>query len=192
MSIVSFIIYCFVITVTPGTTNILILNTVQNDGVKSAMVFAYGSVLGFGIILASAAFLSSFFANVLPGIIIFVQIGGTFYMLYLAYQIYKMDASNDKKTESRTSFNRGLFVQLLNPKPIMFALTLFPSFVLPYYNSSLSLTITVVGVTLIGFLSFILWVTFGAIFKEFLNKYRKAANTTMAIFIVYAAVMIWI
>lgn len=192
MSIVSFIIYCFVITVTPGTTNILILNTVQNDGVKSAMIFAYGSVLGFGIILVSAAFLSSFFANVLPSIIIFVQIGGTFYMLYLAYQIYKMDASNDTKTEGRTSFNRGLFVQLLNPKPIMFALTLFPSFVLPYYNSTLSLTITVAGVTLIGFLSFILWVTFGAIFKEFLKKYHKAANTTMAVFIVYAAVMIWI
>lgn len=192
MSIVSFIIYCFIVTVTPGTTNILILNTVQNYGVKSAMLFAYGSLLGFGILLTSSAILNSFFVHVIPNIIIFIQVGGTLYMLYLAYKVYKMDVSKSTKIEDRSSFGRGVVVQILNPKPVIFALTLFPSFVLPYYDSSLSLTITVVGVTLIAFISFILWVTFGAIFKEFLRKYNKAANNIMAIFLVYAAAMIWI
>ena len=192
MSIVSFIVYCFIVTVTPGTTNIFILNTVQNYGVKSTLIFTYGSVLGFGALLTSSAILNSFFASVIPNIIIFIQIGGTIYMLYLAYQVYKMDASKNTQTVESGSFKRGLFIQVLNPKPVIFALTLFPTFVLPYYNSFFSLTITVIGVTTIGFISFLLWVSFGAIFKEFLREYNKAANIIMAIFLLYAAAMIWI
>ncbi|MGG3806028.1 LysE family translocator [Metabacillus fastidiosus] len=192
MSIFSFIIYCFIVTITPGTTNILILSTVQNFGVRAAMSFAYGSVLGFGILLSGSAVLNSIFLNLIPSLIIYVQVLGTVYMLYLAYQVYKMDVSkNTTSTNSAGSFKRGLVIAMLNPKPIIFALTLFPSFILPYYNGFSPLTVAVIGVTMIGFTSFILWVGFGAIFKEILRKYNKVTNIIMALFLLYAAAMIW-
>ncbi len=192
MNIFSFIMYVFIVTVTPGTTNILILNTVQNYGVKAGLSFTYGSVLGFGLLLTTSAILNSFFVSLIPNIIVYIQVLGTIYMLYLAYQVYKMVASKNSNAENTGSFKRGLIVQVLNPKPVIFTLTLFPSFVLPYYTSTLALIITVLGVTSIGFISFILWVTFGAMFKEFLRKYNKMANIVMALFLVYAAVMIWL
>ncbi len=42
------------------------------------------------------------------------------------------------------------------------------------------------------FLAFITWILFGAIFKEFLQKHKKVVNVLMALFLVYAAIMIWV
>lgn len=192
MNIISFILYCFIVTVTPGPTNIVILSTVQNYGVRAAMIFTYGSVFGFGILLTSSALLNSFFANLIPNILIYMQVLGSVYMLYLAYNVYKMDASKNTQSKGTGSFSFGLIIQLLNPKPMIFALTLFPSFVLPYYTSTSALIIFVIAITIIGFISFLLWVAFGAIFKELLRKYNKIANIIMALFLVYAAVVIWV
>jgi hypothetical protein len=35
------------------------------------------------------------------------------------------------------------------------------------------------------------WVLFGTIFKEFLQKHKKAVNVIMALFLAYAAIEIW-
>lgn len=191
MSIVSFIMYCFIVTVTPGPTNILILSAVQNHGVKSAMRFTYGSTVAFGVLLTSSAVLNSVFINLLPKILVYMQILGSVYMIYLAYLIYKMDASEQAYTKSSASFYSGFVLQFLNPKVVIFALTVIPSFVLPYYNNLHSVTISVVGITVIGLVAFLLWVLFGAIFKDLLRKYNKIANIVMATFLVCAAVMVW-
>lgn len=111
-------------------------------------------------------------------------------MLYLSYQIYKMDASgpNDNKTGT---FISGFLTQFLNPKVVLFTLTVIPSFVLPYYTGMPAVTTSVVVITIIGFLAFITWVLFGAIFKNFLQKHERVVNAIMALCLVYATVMIW-
>lgn len=110
-------------------------------------------------------------------------------MLYLAYQIYKMDAS-EVNVKQTASFMSGFLMQFVNPKVILFTLTVIPSFVMPYYSSSLSLAIFVLIVTIIGFLAFATWVICGTVFKGFLQKYQKATNTIMALFLVYSAIMV--
>jgi cysteine/O-acetylserine efflux protein len=42
MNITSFLIYCFIVTFTPGPTNIVILSTVHSFGTKKAMEYTYG------------------------------------------------------------------------------------------------------------------------------------------------------
>ena len=83
-------------------------------------------------------------------------------------------------------------MQFLNPKVITFTMTVFPTFILPYYTAASVMTLSVIIITLIGSLSFIIWVLFGAIFKKFLQQHQKAVNVIMALFLVYAAVMIWL
>lgn len=73
MSLIPFILYCFIVTATPGPTNILILSAVQNYSIKAALRFTYGSVLAFGILLVSSAVLNTVFINILPNIIIYMQ-----------------------------------------------------------------------------------------------------------------------
>jgi cysteine/O-acetylserine efflux protein len=190
MNITSFLIYCFIVTFTPGPTNIVILSTVHNFGTKRAMEYTYGATIAFGLVLGISAMLNTLLITFIPKIIIFMQIIGTIYMFYLAYQIYKSDSSNSKVTDTGT-FMSGFLMQFLNPKVVLFCMTVIPSFILPYTSATSALTIGVIVITIIGFLAFTTWVLFGSIFKKFLQKHSKIVNIMMALFLAYSAVMIW-
>lgn len=190
MNITSFLIYCFIVTVTPGPTNIVILSTVHNYGAKKAMEYTYGATIAFGLLLGISAMLNTVLITVIPKILIGMQIIGTIYMLYLAYQIYKMDTS--EPTDNKTgTFISGFLMQFLNPKVVLFTMTVIPTFVLPYYTDMPVVTISAIVITIIGFIAFIIWVLFGAIFKQFLQKHKNKMNTFMALCLVYATIMIW-
>ncbi|WP_026692058.1 LysE family translocator [Peribacillus kribbensis] len=188
MNISSFLIYCFIVTFTPGPTNIVILSTVHNSGTAKAMKYTYGATAAFGLLLLMSAVLNTM---VIPKILIFMQIIGSLYMLYLAYQIFKMGPSEPSLNRS-ASFKSGFLMQFLNPKVVLFTMTVLPSFVLPYYSAIAAVTISVGVITLIGFLAFITWVLSGTISKKFLRRNEKIVNILMALFLVYSVIMIWI
>jgi threonine/homoserine/homoserine lactone efflux protein len=190
MNITSFLMYCIIITFTPGPTNIVILSTVHHFGAKKAMEYTYGATIAFGLLLAFSAIMNTLLITIIPKISIVMQITGSLYMLYLAYKIYKADTSKPTVNQSGT-FQSGFLMQFLNPKVVLFTMTVIPSFILPYYTAMNAVTISVLAITLIGFLAFITWVLFGKIFKQFLQQHSKIVNVMMAIFLAYSAVMIW-
>lgn len=59
MNITSFLLYCVIVTFTPGPTNIVILSTVHNFGAKKAMEYAYGATIAFGMLLSISAMLNT-------------------------------------------------------------------------------------------------------------------------------------
>lgn len=191
MNISSFLLYCFIVTFTPGPTNIVILSTVHNRGTKRAMEYTYGATMAFGLLLVISAMLNSMLITFIPKVLIIMQIIGSIYMLYLAYQIYKMN-TNESTANQAGTFMSGFLMQFLNPKVVLFTLTVIPGFILPYYTTMSALSISVLVITIIGFLAFITWVLFGTIFKKFLQNYKKTVNVIMALFLVYAVIMIWI
>lgn len=188
MNITSFLIYCVIVTFTPGPTNIVILSTVQGFGIKKAMEYSYGATIAFGALLAISAILNTILVAVIPRILIVMQIIGTFYILYLAYQIYKMDTSGSTEKEVAT-FRSGFIMQFVNPKVVLFTMTVIPGFVMPYYTESHLLAMFVAIITSIGFLAFVTWVLFGAIFKELRLKHQKPVNISMSLFLIYSAIM---
>jgi cysteine/O-acetylserine efflux protein len=190
MNITSFLLYCFIVTFTPGPTNIVILSTVHSLGTKKAMEYTYGATIAFGILLAISAMLNTILIEIIPKILIVMQIIGSLYMFYLAYQIFKRDSSKPAVNESGT-FRSGFLMQFLNPKVVLFTMTVIPSFIMPHYSAIPAVSISVLAITLIGFLAFITWVLFGTIFKKFLQNHSKIVNVMMALFLAYSAVMIW-
>lgn len=129
--------------------------------------------------------------TVLPTIMPAMKVIGGLYIAYLAVQIFRIKSSKQVANHSLTStFMAGFLMQFINPKVVLFTLTVIPSFVLPYYTSSLMLAMYVLCITLIGFLAFITWILFGSIFKDFLQKHQKATNIVMALFLLYSAVMV--
>lgn len=191
MNFISFLLYCFIVTFTPGPTNIVILSTVQKFGTKKAMEYTYGATIAFGLLLVISAILNTMLITIMPKILIVMQIIGSFYMLYLAFQIYKMDKS--KPTVSQTAtFMSGFIMQFLNPKVLVFTMTVIPGFIMPYYFTMSAVTTSVIVITLVGYLAFATWVLFGTIFKDFLQVHKKIVNIMMALFLAYAAVAIWL
>jgi len=188
MNIASFLIYCVIVTFTPGPTNIVILSTVQGFGIKKAMEYSYGATIAFGALLAISALLNTMLVVVIPKILIIMQVIGSLYILYLAYQIYKMDTASSTVKQTAT-FRSGFIMQFVNPKVVLFTMTVIPSFVMPYYTEPHILAIFVTIITVIGFLAFVTWVLCGAIFKELLLKYQKPVNICMSLFLTYSAIM---
>lgn len=155
------------------------------------MKYTYGATIGFGLLLVISAMLNTMLITILPKIIMVMQIIGSCYMLYLAYQIYKMDISNRAVNHAAT-FMSGFLMQFFNPKVVLFTITVIPSFIMPYYIAIPAVTISIIAITLIGFLAFMTWVLFGTIFKKLLQKHKKTVNVMMALSLAYAAIMLWI
>ena len=189
MNLTSFLIYCLIITFAPGPTHIVTLSTVNNYGVKRALSFCYGASIAFAIILIFSVILNSFLASFLPKVIVFMQIIGTSYILYLAYLIFNMDSSTNQKKEFGT-FKTGFLMQFINPKVILFCITIFPSFIMPYYSSFYELAIFAFVIGIIGTLSYFSWVLFGSLLKSFLHKYQRVTNILLSLFLVYCAIII--
>jgi cysteine/O-acetylserine efflux protein len=189
MNITFFLFYCLLVTIAPGPTNIIILSTLHNNGIKKALEFCYGAILSFGIVLVLSVLLNSFLTTFLPNILFFMQIIGSVYMLYLAYLIFNMHSTPSNKKEFG-NFKIGFFMQFINPKVLIFSLTLFPSFVMPYYSSIYQLVGFAFIVTLIGGISFFSWILFGSLLKTFLNKYQRFVNVFMSLFLIYCAYII--
>ncbi len=197
MSMLSFILYCFIVTFTPGPSNILILSIANKEGTAQALRYTYGATVAFGLLLAASTTLNSVLAAILPRIMLGMQIVGSLYMLYLAYQISRKSkpASGNKEaptTAGLDTFRSGFITQFVNPKVIMFTMTVIPTFIMPYYSAVPALLAGVFGITLIGFLAYTTWVMFGTIFKTFLQRNQRITNLVMTAFLVYAAVMMWV
>lgn len=81
-------------------------------------------------------------------------------------------------------------MQFINPKVVIFCLTVFPSFVMPYYSSIYELLVFALIITVIGTIAFFSWVLFGKLLKNFLQKYKRFTNIVLSLFLVYCAYMI--
>ncbi|MFX3646877.1 MAG: LysE family translocator [Paenibacillus sp.] len=189
MNLASFLIYCIVVTFTPGPSNIVILSSTQIVGARKTMRYVWGATLAFGLLLAASAFLNHLLAGVLPGILKVMQIVGGLYMVYLAYQIYKMGTTEDAPKQV-TGFWNGFIMQFVNPKVVLFTFTVIPSYVLPFYQSSFSSFMFVLLITFIGFLAYSSWVVFGTVFRTLLNRHQKLLSILMALFLLYSAIIV--
>ncbi|WP_138750802.1 LysE family translocator [Paenibacillus sinopodophylli] len=191
MDVTSFLIYCMIATITPGPTNMVILSTVYHLGAKEAMKYTYGATVGFALLLVISAALNNLLVTIIPKIVILMQIIGSMYMFYLIYQIYKKDITHPAVNQESILIS-GFLMQFLNPKVILFAVTVIPSFIMPHYNGIHAMTISIIVISLIGFSAFTTWVLFGALFKTFLQKHDTIVNVTMSLFLAYAALIIWL
>jgi len=189
MNITSFFIYCIVVTFTPGPTNIVILSSVPHFGTRKTMEYVGGATLAFGLLLAASALLNHLLTGFIPGILGIMQIIGSLYMLYLAYQIFRMGEAEGSPKQT-ANFVSGLLMQFVNPKVLLFTLTVIPGYVMPYYPSSVASLAFVLIITAIGFLAFTTWVVFGAVFRRFLQQHQRVINILMALFLVYSSIMV--
>lgn len=123
----------------PGPGVLLTLTNTLNYNLRYAIVGIAGVSVGMGLISVFAAssvgliIVSSRFALSL------VKLLGAAYLVYLGVRLFKAAPrkpdknSFDHNTEELPSafvrFKQGLFVSLLNPKPIVFFIALFPQFI---------------------------------------------------------------
>ena len=115
------------------------------------------------------------------------EIVGGAYMLYLAARVLmsKVDATDG---DARlTSFPAGAALQFVNPKAILYGLTVTATFITPYYRSPASILFFSALLGAISLASTSCRAMFGTGIQRLLGRYGRALNIAMALLLVYTA-----
>ncbi len=188
-----FLSYVFIATFTPGPNNIMSMTNASRDGFKKTLNFNLGVLAGFIVIMLGSSYFNMVLFNLIPKVKIFMSIVGAAYMIYLAYKIYTSRPVEEEESGKKqiNSFRTAFILQFVNIKVILYGITVFSSFIIPYYNSPAILVLFSVLLAFTGFVSTVCWSLFGALFQRFLSKYTKAVNTIMSLLLLYCAIAIF-
>lgn len=182
--------YALVTNFTPGPNNITSAAMGVLYGYKRSLPFLLGNTTGFYFVLLICALISNTLLAAIPGIEPVLHYVGAAYILYLAYSILKATYKfEDKKTEPM-NFRQGFVFQFVNPKVLIYGLTLFSAFLAPLTGDLLLLVIALVPLTLSCFAAISTWALFGSLIKQYLGypRVRLAVNILLALLLVYSAV----
>nr|WP_240962405.1 LysE family transporter [Brevibacillus laterosporus] len=154
-------------------------------------VTVQGVGAGFFVIIILSCYFNLVLKNFIPKIEFIMSIIGATYMMYLAIKIIT-SKNNDQDNDGgkNNSFFAGMLLQFVNPKGILYGITVISTFIIPYHTEHLSLLFYSVLLAFIGFMGTFSWNVFGSIFKKFLSKYRNQFNVAMALLLIYSAISI--
>ncbi|WP_336766160.1 LysE family translocator [Bacillus cereus] len=191
MPIFSFLLFVFISSFTPGPNNFLAMTYANQHGLKRSINFCFGVAFGFFILTSLCSFFNIVLINIIPIIEFPLKILGVAYMLYLAFKIITSKGRADhNEKNNKNLFTVGIFIQFVNPKGILFGLTVVSTFILPYYNSYSSFLLLSLFLGIVGLLSTFSWSLFGSIFQKLLVKHNQLFNIIMAVLLVFSAVSI--
>lgn len=134
MNVWSFLIAAVLLTIMPGPDILFVITQSINRGKKAGIVFACGLCTGLVFhVTAVSLGLSALLAGSLPAFTA-LKIAGGIYLFYLGGKAFinRNRASLRFSSESIPVFHlfrRGILMNLLNPKVILFFLAFFPQFV---------------------------------------------------------------
>lgn len=130
----AFTISAILLTLSPGPDIVYVLVQGMVNGKKAGFVTALGLVSGIIVHTSLVAFGVALLIQQSPRLFWGIKILGACYLFYLAYQTYRSDAKIDlttpklPKSHAVQLYSRGLIMNLINPKVIIFFLAFFPGF----------------------------------------------------------------
>lgn len=191
----AFVSYVFVSCITPGPNNIMCLSNATKYGFRKSVKFCFGVATGFVLILICSILCNMFLYHYVPKIEMVMTVFGSAYILWLAWVVYRDKPKAEKKSRldlDTTSFFTAVILQFVNPKGLLFGLTVISNFVFPYYRSTGVLAAVLAFNWVVVSICCTCWALFGSVFRNFFEKYRKTLNIVMALLLVYCAVSLYL
>lgn len=184
--ILNYLPYAIITAYTPGPNNILVLNAVSRKGIRKGKMTLLGVAVGFFLVMVISAAACLELSSIMPKLAAIMKYIGAVYILWLAIHILlskSMDDSDGRKSDFWASFG----LQFINVKIILYAITIYTGYILPYSNSKLLLSASVVCNTLIGVSGCITWALAGHLLQNQYTKHYRMLNALMAAVLVWCA-----
>ncbi|MEC1549870.1 LysE family transporter [Bacillus rugosus] len=192
MSVIAFLSYVILTSITPGPSNILMMNEARRFGFIGSWRFNSGILAGFTVLgILSGVFTIGLYKWI-PVAEPYFKIAGAVYLLYLAWQVSMSKKAKKDSEDVHSSFLSGFIFQMINFKSILFFLTLMSAFILPFQHSMTAIIVYLTLAIILGWLALLLWSGFGSVFKKLFEKHDKAFRIIMCLLLVYSAVSIYL
>ena len=172
---------------TPGPANIYAMSCSLKYGWRASMRMWCGLFFGFltaALLAAAAAHLAGMtFRDYIP----YLRYLAAAYIIYLAWKTYKAGVSSEG--DAAPTFSSGFIVQLTNAKIILFDLSCYSAFVLPYSHRFIDLLPVTALLILAGPGANLVWLLAGGAIKPLVSRYSRTVSIIMAVALVICAVM---
>ena len=124
--ILLFFISSLALTMMPGPDILFVINQSLEDK-KSGLLVAFGLCSGLIVHTLVLAFGLSAIIEQNDNVIMFFKYFGSVYLFYLAFQEFKKDRIISE-IQKENFYLRGVYMNLINPKVLIFFLAYFPNF----------------------------------------------------------------
>jgi cysteine/O-acetylserine efflux protein len=186
-----FFIYALVTTFTPGPNNITSSAIGMRRGYWGTLPYIGGITVGFLVIMLASGFLTDVASRAYRGILPWFKWIGVAYMAWLAVSLFLPSRHGAEEEAARpVGFTSGLLLQIMNPKVILYGLTIYSSFHALISDTPIKLVGSSVLLAVLGCISTSLWALLGSLFSRLLRG-RVASlcfNVVMAALLVLSAV----
>ena len=157
-SIAAFLSFACIMSFTPGPNNIMALSSASAYGLRKGLRFCFGVLLGvLGLMTACALFGAALF-RFLPDVEPTMRAVGAAYILWMAFGVWRSGSGNeDSRLVPVNGVVSGMLLQFVNPKGILYGITAFSSFVLPYYDSFMALAVSIGVLSAVAYAGTCFW-----------------------------------
>ena len=124
--ILLFFISSLALTIMPGPDILFVINQSLEDK-KSGLLVSFGLCSGLIVHTLVLAFGLSAIIEQNDNVIIFFKYFGSVYLFYLAFQEFKKNRIISER-QKENFYLRGVYMNLINPKVLIFFLAYFPNF----------------------------------------------------------------
>ena len=193
-TVLSFVLATSILAISPGPDNIFVLTQSIVNGRNFGLATVIGLISGCLVHTTLLAFGVSAIISASEYLYTVIKIFGSIYLLYLAFQVYKTDASillseeiTPKKT-IRQLFKQGFLMNVLNPKVSIFFLAFFPGFL---FSDSLSMVsqFYILGFIFM-FVSFFIFSTIAILAGTISKSIRN--NSTIGLYLKWSQFVVFI
>tara|TARA_B100000401_G_scaffold79787_1_gene50055 strand:- start:871 stop:1485 length:615 start_codon:yes stop_codon:yes gene_type:complete len=186
------IIFLFI---TPGTPRVVIISYSMNYGVKNCIWTAFGDVTANFIQATLVIFVLGTFFSDNPEFLRLFKWIGVFYLVYLAYDVYKSSPKeiNSKILSSKSFFSffrDGFLVAGTSPKAWLFFPLIFPQFIDFNSNYIIQFFILITTYVVLDFISLIGYALLAQKLINWIKAKPKTINTISASVLVIIALII--
>jgi cysteine/O-acetylserine efflux protein len=189
-SLVAFLSFVIVTTFTPGPNNISSASMGVLHGYRKTLPYLLGIATGFALVMWLCGWISSTLMRWMPTFEGALRWVGAAYILWLAIETWRASYQFEEEGQARLGLVRGLLLQMLNVKAIVYGLTIYTSWPSLVASSPLRQVVSALALAGIAFVATSTWALGGAAIRTQLRQpqVRRWVNASLALLLVYAAV----
>lgn len=164
----------------PGPANVFAFAMVLRYGRREALRMWVGLLAGFSCAAVLCVLAMHFFGLAFGAYVVYLKYVGAAYLLWLAVRLCPSHGAADAERRGCTFWN-GFVVQFTNAKIILYELTVYATFVLPYSDRLADFLAVAALLSLAGPGANLAWLLAGSFLRKFFLRYRRVADGVMAL-----------
>ncbi len=190
LDLIPLLSFVLITTYTPGPNNISSTSMGVRYGYRRSLRYLLGITTGFFLVMLLCGLISGTLTSIFPSFEIVLRIVGAVYILWLAYETLRATYTFEDNVRGELGFVRGALLQILNPKGVIYGLTLYSTFLLGTAGKPTQMLLSAAGLAATAFSAVSTWALFGSAIRRFLHVawLRQMVNAVLALLLIYTAV----